>query len=221
LLTVIPPAVRLPETFRVTEPRPTATIGSVGQLHPVKGHHDVIEAAGLLAHEFSDLRVVIAGGPHPAFPRYTEQLRATARRVGIGDRVDLVGHVERIEEVYETLTVLVSGTYRDPSGIGPEALGAAIAEASWAGLPVVATIGGGTGEVVDAGVTGQLVAPRQPAAMADAIAQYLRDSPAAGVAGGKGAELARARFRPGPLANELFSAIGQVAQAPAARILHE
>lgn len=211
LLGIVPPPVRLSESFRVPVPRPSATIGSVGHLHPVKGYHDVIAAAALLRVEFPELRVVIAGGRHPAYPGYPDQLRELARRVGLAERVELVGHVDRIEDVYERLTVLVSATYRDASGLGPEALGAAIAEASWAGLPVVATLGGGTNEVVENGVTGRLVLQRQPAEIANAVVQYLRDPAAARAAGESGAELARARFRPEPLANALFSSLRQVA----------
>lgn len=211
LLGIVPPPVRLAENFRVPAGRPPATIGSVGQLHPVKGYDDVIKAAALLKGEFPGLRVLIAGGRHPAYPEYPEQLRELGRRVGLAGRLELVGHVDRIEQVYEQLTVLVSGTYRSEGGLGPEALGAAIAEASWAGLPVVATLGGGTNEVVEHGVTGRLVSPRQPTEIANAVAHYLRDPAAARVAGESGAALARLRFRPEPLANALFSSLGQVA----------
>jgi glycosyltransferase involved in cell wall biosynthesis len=211
LLGIVPPPVRLSESFMVPAGRPPATIGSVGQMHPIKGHHDVIAAAALLRDEFPELQVLIAGGQHPAYPSYTEQLREIARQVGLAEQVELAGHVDRIEGVYEKLTVLVNATYRDTSGLGPEALGAATAEASWAGLPVVATLGGGTNEVVEHGVTGRLVSPRQPTEMANAVAHYLRDPAAARVAGESGAALARLRFRPEPLANALFSSLGQVA----------
>jgi glycosyltransferase involved in cell wall biosynthesis len=211
LLGIVPPAVRLSESFTVSARRPPATIGSVGQLHPVKGHHDVIAAGALLKKEFPTLRVVIAGGRHPAFPGYPEQLRRIAGQLGLAASVELTGHVGRIEEVYERLTVLVSGTHPYGGGVGPEGLGAAIAEASWSGLPVVATLGGGTSEVVEHGFTGRLVPPREPTEMANAVAQYLRDPAAARIVGEAGAELARLRFRPEPLANALFSSLGQVA----------
>jgi glycosyltransferase involved in cell wall biosynthesis len=212
LLGIVPPPVRLPETFRVTLGRSPATIGSVGQLHPVKGHHEVIAAAALLHDEFPELRVVIAGGEHPAFPEYPAQLLALAAHSGLADRVELTGHVDRVEDVYSRLSVLVSGTYRHSSGAGPEGLGAAIAEGSWAGLPVVATRGGGTAEVVDDGVTGRLVAPLRPKDMAEAVAGYLRDPGAAATAGEAGARLTRARFRPGPVSARLFSLVEHAAQ---------
>ena len=106
---------------------------------------------------------------------------------------------------------------RDASGVGPEGLGAAIAEASWGGLPVVATRGGGTNEVVEDGVTGRLVAPREPSEIAAAVAHYLRDPARAAADGESGAELARARFRPEPLADALFSHLAAAAHRRSAR----
>jgi glycosyltransferase involved in cell wall biosynthesis len=41
--------------------------------------------------------------------------------------------------------------------------------------PVVATAAGGIPEAVEDGVTGRVVPPRQPAALADALAEVLQD----------------------------------------------
>jgi glycosyltransferase involved in cell wall biosynthesis len=51
----------------------------------------------------------------------------------------------------------------------------AVLEAMAAGKPVVATRVGGVPEVVDDGVTGLLVPPRDPDALADAVVRLLRD----------------------------------------------
>jgi len=54
-----------------------------------------------------------------------------------------------------------------------EALGGVLAEAICAGTPVVATDTGGIPEVVEDGVTGRLIAPGDPVALAAAIGEVL------------------------------------------------
>jgi glycosyltransferase involved in cell wall biosynthesis len=197
----VPPPVRLAPGFRVSAQRPAATIGSVGRLVPYKGHADVIAAAGRLG----DARVVIAGGADPAAPGHADELRAAARRHGV--ETELLGHVEEIEAVYERLTVLVQATYRDERGFGREGFGAAAAEASWAGLPVVAT--GGP-------FAGRRVPERDPAAIAAAVAAYLADPARAHADGEAGARRAREQLAPAPLAAALVSALREVAARAAA-----
>jgi glycosyltransferase involved in cell wall biosynthesis len=85
-------------------------------------------------------------------------------------------------------------------------------EASWVGLPVVATRAGGTPEGVDDGVTGTLTKPGDPAALASAIAPYLRDRALARRTGEAGARLARERFAPATAALRLFAALEQVGE---------
>ena len=76
-------------------------------------------------------------------------------------------------------------------------------EASWAGVPVVATGGGGTGEGVMDGRTGTLV-PEAARLIADAVADYLRDRGLAARTGSAGMEFARARCAPEPASRRLF-----------------
>jgi glycosyltransferase involved in cell wall biosynthesis len=208
LLGVVPPPVRLPRSFRVEEPRPPATIGSVGRLVPYKGHHHVLDAAALLTHRVADIRVVIAGGPAPEAPGYADELAARARRHGLEHRLELLGHVDDMASVLRRLTVAATATHLDASGFGREGFGLAVAEAGWAGLPVVAARGGGVGEAMRDGVTGLLVPPRDPQALADAIEHYLRDPDAARSAGAAGASFARERFDPERLSARLWAVAG-------------
>lgn len=58
-----------------------------------------------------------------------------------------------------------------------EGLGLVALEAMSLGRPVVATCVGGLTEVVEGGVTGMLVAPESPEALADAVSTLLKDEP--------------------------------------------
>lgn len=205
--TVIFPPVRLDPDFRVEPARPQATIGCVGRLEPSKGQHDVIIAAGQLREEFGDVRVLLAGAETAQARGYKERLLRLAAERGIGDRVEFLGHVSAIDEVLERLTVLVSASYDAPGGLGGEAFGIAVAEASWAGLPVVATRTGGLPEHVQDGVTGLLVPPRRPDELAAAIARILRDPEWARRLGDAGAAQARERSSPEVVAGRLFGVL--------------
>ena len=208
-LEIVPPPVRLDPGFRVAGARPPATLASIGRLVPYKGHADVIEAAALLRARFPDVRVLIAGGADRSAPGHDAELRAVADRSGLADRVELLGFCERVEPVLERATVVVGATYRE-GRFGGEGFGAALAEASWAGLPVVATSGGGAGEAVVDGVTGRLVAPRDAAALAKAIEGYLADPGAARQAGERGAALSRERLAPAALTGRLVAILERV-----------
>ena len=109
--------------------------------------------------------------------------------LGMADRLELTGFVEDVTEILSRLTVFVMATYRDGFGFGAEGLSGAMVEASWAGLPVVATRGGGSPEGMREGVTGTLAEPSDPADLARGIAPYLRDAELAAQCGRGGIAL--------------------------------
>jgi phosphatidylinositol alpha-1,6-mannosyltransferase len=131
----------------------------------------------------------------------------------MADRVELAGFVEDVGEILGRLTVFVSATYRDDRGFGREGFGAAILEASWVGLPVVVTRGGGSSEAMRDGVTGTLVDPQSPAALAEAIAPYLRDPELARATGQAGRLFVRKHFSPAQLALRQFETLRRAAGA--------
>jgi glycosyltransferase involved in cell wall biosynthesis len=209
LLAVVGPPVRLAPQLQV-EPAPQPAIGTLATLTPIKGQRHIIEAAGVLLGEFPQLRVVLAGGGAPNHPEYPAQLRALADDVGLGERLELTGFVEDVEAVLRRLTVFVNATYRDERGFGWEGLSGSMLEASWAGLPVVATRGGGTAEGLRDGVSGTLVPAADPAALAQAIAPYLRDHELARRTGEAGRRFTRERFAPRVAAARLFEALEEM-----------
>jgi glycosyltransferase involved in cell wall biosynthesis len=216
VLGVVPPPVRLPESYRAARNPSPRAIGSAGALVPYKGHAHLIEAAARLTESAPDLRVLIAGGPTLAAPGHERELHEAAERWDIAERVELLGHVDRIEHVLDRLSIFVSATHRDEKGFGHEGMGAAMLEASWAGLPVVATSGGGAPEAVRDGVTGTLVPPAEPGRLAEAIGRYLGDPAAAHAAGEAGARFAREHFRPERLGPRLFELLRESARRPGA-----
>jgi glycosyltransferase involved in cell wall biosynthesis len=210
LLDVVGPPIRLPdEGQRERAPDPPA-IGTLAALTPYKGQHHIIEAAAQISAEFPRLRVVLAGDTVREHPGYRDQLVRLAERLGLAERVEFTGFVDDVAGVLDRLTVYVSATHRDAQGFGLEGLSGAMLEASWVGLPVVATRGGGTPEGLQDGVTGTLVDPADPAGLARALARYLRDPELARSTGEAGRRFARERFAPEVTVAGLFGALARV-----------
>ncbi|MFD2340911.1 glycosyltransferase [Clavibacter tessellarius] len=149
----------------------------VGRLVPRKGVDLAITALGILADRgHRDVELVIVGGSGDAASATEDaearRLMDAARAAGVADRVRLHGRVSQADmpAVMRTADVVVCAPWYEPFGIVP-------LEAMASGVPVVASaVGGLTDSVVD-GVTGILVPPRDPAAIADALGE-LRADPA-------------------------------------------
>ena len=131
--------------------------------------------------------------PCPTRPSSSSARAAGARRSrrmatssGSPDRVVFTGRRDDVPAVTAALDVAVLPSYR-------EALGLTILEAMALSRPVVASNVGGIPEMIEDGVTGLLVPPRDPAALAAAIVRLLRDHPLADTLGPGGP-------RPGPRA---------------------
>jgi len=147
----------------------------VGRLVPRKGVDLAITALGILADRgHRDVELVIVGGSGDAASATEDaearRLMDAARAAGVADRVRLHGRVSQADmpAVMRTADVVVCAPWYEPFGIVP-------LEAMASGVPVVASaVGGLTDSVVD-GVTGILVPPRDPAAIADALGELLAD----------------------------------------------
>jgi glycosyltransferase involved in cell wall biosynthesis len=141
-------------------PAGAPVIGTVCALRPQKRLDVLLDAAVLLAREFPDLHVVIAGaGP--------ERELLLAREV---ENVHLLGFwpPADVPDLLAALDVAVNSSDFEGSPLG-------IMEFMAQGRPVVATSVGGTPDLIDDGVHGLLVRRRDPGALAAAVARLLRD----------------------------------------------
>lgn len=148
-----------------------------GRLTGWKGQRVAISALASLP----DTYVLVCAGDAQGRDDYTAELRAQTEFHEMGSRVVFPGHSENMPLAYAASDIVIC-----PS-TDPEAFGRTAAEAQAMGKPVIASAHGGALETVVAGVTGQLVAPANVPALAQAIAS-LSSGPAID------AEFARARI---------------------------
>lgn len=142
-----------------------SVVGTVGRLDPVKDHASLLCAFARLGGRYPDaLLVVVGDGPCRA------ELEAIARQAGMSARVRFLGERSDVPALLAGMDVFVLPSIA-------EGISNTILEALASGLPVVATRVGGNPELVVDGVTGSLVPPRDAAALAAAVAEYLDDGP--------------------------------------------
>jgi colanic acid/amylovoran biosynthesis glycosyltransferase len=143
----------------------------VASLLPKKGHVHLIDALALLAERRPGIALELVGdGPE------REPILQRARERGVDERLSLLG-ARSSEEVRATLAgagVFVLPSIRLPSG-RMEGIPVALMEAMASGVPVVASRLSGIPELVQDGVTGLLVEPGHPRALAAAMARVLDD----------------------------------------------
>jgi glycosyltransferase involved in cell wall biosynthesis len=167
-LTVVRNAIRVPPPGRLAPPglrtglvqgRPDYVVLMPARLHPQKGHAFLLAAAASVpAATF-----VFAGdGPLRA------ELEALARERGVADRCVFLGERSDVPDLLAAADLVVL-----PSLF--EGLPVVILEAMAAERPVIATAIGGTDEAITSEVTGLLVPPRDPEALAAAIRRLQAD----------------------------------------------
>jgi len=140
-----------------------AVIGAIGRLDRVKGVEYLLRAAAKVIFKTPDAAFLIVGDGSQR-----EALEQLARSLGISHRMVFTGQRDDVPELLSTMDVLVLPSLY-------EGLPNAVLEAMAAGKPVIATRVGGTPEVVEDKVTGLLVPPRDPEALAEAIIALIQD----------------------------------------------
>jgi glycosyltransferase involved in cell wall biosynthesis len=151
-------------------------IGLVGVLRPQKAISVLVHAAALLRDQWPDAQVLVVGdGPERA------SLEQLTNELGVQGVVRFVGHRSDVSDLLSVLDVAVSCSDFEGSPL-------AVMEYMEASLPVVATAVGGVPDLIESGLNGLLVPPRDPQRLADAIAELLRDPQRARAMGAHGRE---------------------------------
>jgi glycosyltransferase involved in cell wall biosynthesis len=155
----------------------------VARLFSGKGVDTLLRAVPLILERVPQFRLVVAGtGP------LADALERLRGELGVASSVLLVGSRHDVPLILRAGDIFLLASESESAGI-------AVLEAMAARLPVVATAVGGLCEAVDDGVTGRLVPPRNPRAVADAtVAVLSREDRGAslGIAGRRKVETAYA-----------------------------
>jgi mannosyltransferase len=146
-------------------------IGCFGRIREKKGTHDLVQALIAVLPAHPEWSAVIMGRVTPAEESFAAGLRAQIAAAGLDARILIRAEASLADmpAAYSDLAIYVAPSHYEGFGLTP-------AEAMACAVPVVATKGVGTfdDQVVE-GVTGHLVPPSDPAALATALQKLMAD----------------------------------------------
>ena len=140
-------------------------VGMVARFHPQKDHANFLEAAKILHGRLGDVRFLLCGDGVTCENR---ALSDRVRQAGLADHAHLLGVREDVPRLLAALDVAAL------SSVG-EAFPLVLGEAMACGVPCVSTDVGDAARII--GETGQVVPPRNPAALAAAMERVLNLEP--------------------------------------------
>ncbi len=180
-------------------PHHAPVVGNVAALVPHKGQRHLVEAAHLVVREVPDARFIILGEGELREPleRQVREYKLEKHVLLPGFRTDVLGCIKGFD-----LFAMSSVT---------EGLGTSLLDAMACSRAIVATRTGGIPEIVEDGVNGVLVPPRDHAAMAKAIVGLLRNAEERGRMGEAGLARVQARFTVERMVAETASVYERVA----------
>ena len=142
-------------------------VAIVARLVPIKAHEVFLRAARLVCAALPSSQFLVVGDGERR-----EALEALTAELGLGASVRFLGWRRDLERVYADAWVVALTSRNEGSPVS-------LIEAMAAERPVVATRVGGVPDLVEDGVTGCLVAPGDPEALAEALVALLQDPSAA------------------------------------------
>ena len=167
---------------------------NVGRLAPRKGLDNLIRGLGRLVHQHRmTAKLVLVGGnsdlPDPGLTPEMARLQAIAAEEGVGNQVLFTGRRSRefLKLYYSAADLFCTTPWYEPFGITP-------LEAMACGTPVIGADVGGIRFSVADGVTGFLVPPNDPDALAARAAELLSDPACMREMGRAGIQRVQAQF---------------------------
>ena len=191
-------------------PAQAPIIGMVARVAPVKDYPTIIEAAEAVvrAHPRAVFLIV---GQHSGVREYSDHYVLVQRLIaerGLTAHFVFTDHRDDVERLIAAMDVCILASH-------DEGLPLVILEAMRQGKPFIATAVGGIPEIIIDGVTGVLIPPATPAALARAITALLDDRDTAQALGNAAREYVSVHFNERRFASELRALYRGVLEQPA------
>jgi glycosyltransferase involved in cell wall biosynthesis len=165
---------------------------AIGSLWPVKNHADLIRAMAGLSKTHSNLKLILAG-----VGILQDELVRLRDELNLGDSVKFLGVRQDVEDLLSGADVFVMPSLAEGNPLS-------LMEAMASGLPVVASAVGGIPDLIDDGVNGYLVKPRDVDQLSEAIGRLAADEDLRRGIGARNSEKAVREFDIGLMADRYW-----------------
>jgi phosphatidylinositol alpha-1,6-mannosyltransferase len=143
------------------------TVGRLASRERQKGFDQLIELMPRLLRLFPEIKYLIVGDGDDR-----SRLEAKARRYGVASHIIFAGQIPESEKIAH---YNIADAYVMPS-VG-EGFGIVLIEAAACGVPVIGSCADGSREALRNGILGQLIDPRNPGELIEAVSDILKNPP--------------------------------------------
>ncbi len=179
---------------RLEVPETTCVIGNVARLVPFKGHRILLEAIAIVVRQAPDVLFLVIGDGE-----LLETLEAQARSLGITEKIRWLGFQDNLHLWYPAFDVYCHSSL----DMAAEMFPIAVLRALSTGLPVVCSQVGGIALMVRDGVSGFLVPPEDPGALAASLMRVITDPALRARMGEASVTMFRERFHAAAMAENV------------------
>lgn len=164
----------------------------VAKLHEGKGHEILVRAVPQVLASFPNTHFMIVGGElaGPHHREYATKLKALPRELGVQEKVIFTGYRADIPQIMATSDIVTH------CSIYPDPFPGVVLQGMAVGKPVIASDIGGPKEQIENHISGLLVEPGNPTALAGAICSLLGDEEERARLGEAAARRVRSTFTP-------------------------
>ena len=145
----------------------THTFLFIGRILKEKGYHEFVEAAKAVKAKHDNVKFQLIGSLDPSYPNSINP--DTVKADEAAGLIEYLGFTNDMKSIYERqgLVVVLPSYYS-------EGMNRSLMEACATGKPIITTNIPGCRELVEEGVNGYVVPPKDSRALADAIERYLQ-----------------------------------------------
>jgi glycosyltransferase involved in cell wall biosynthesis len=175
-------------------------VGSFSRLSYWKGQHVLLEALKKLPQ----VHALLVGATLFGEDEYTKEIEAIAAAPELVDRVHWLGFRDDVPALMSACDAIVH------TSTEPEPFGRVIVEGQLTKKPVIAAAAGGAIELIQDRVTGRLIPPGDPIALAGAIEELFANKQATAIMAQKGYHSAKTNFTLDKILQDFDRAIARV-----------